>query len=84
MIKFQYGWQIIRFLGSFSLEYFTSVKDWDNEYMVVIAKYQHNQEPGEEYINLVSILNNLYVDLSQFLKPIKEVKLAMDVNPKGG
>ncbi|MDO4296073.1 MAG: hypothetical protein Q4D90_07930 [bacterium] len=76
MIKFQYGHWIIRFRGPYSLEYFTSVKEWDNGYMVVMAKYKHNQEPEEEYIDLVPILKNLYIDASQFLKPIKEVRLA--------
>ena len=43
MIKFQYGEKIIRFRGPYSLERFTSVKEWDNGYMVVMAKYQHNK-----------------------------------------
>jgi hypothetical protein len=30
MIKFQYGEKIIRFRGPYSLERFTSVKEWDN------------------------------------------------------
>lgn len=42
--------------------------------MVVMEKYQHNKEP-EEYIDLVPILRNLYIDDSSFLKPIKEVGL---------
>ncbi|RHP33998.1 DUF7724 family protein [Lachnotalea sp. AF33-28] len=80
MIKFQYGRRIVRFRGPYSLEYFTSVKDWDNGYMVVMAKYRHNQDPEEEYIDLVPILKNLYIDASQFLKPIKEVRLVYEQN----
>lgn len=76
MIVFQYGKRIVRFRGPYSLEYFASIKSWDNGYMVVMAKYRHNQEPEEEYIDLVPILKNLYIDASQFLKPIKEVGLA--------
>lgn len=76
MIEFRYGNRILRFRGPYSLEHFTSVKEWDNGYMVVMAKYQHNQEPEEEYIDLVPILKNLYIDASTFLKPIKEVRLA--------
>lgn len=75
MIKFRCGERTVRFRGPYSLEYFTSVKDWDNGYMVVMAKYQHNQEPEEEYIDLIPILKDLYIDASQFLKPIKEVRL---------
>ena len=55
-------------------------RDWDNGYMVVMAKYRHNQEPEEEYIDLVPILKNLYIDASQFLKPIKEVRLVYEQN----
>ncbi len=80
MIKFRYGRRTIRFRGPYSLEDFTSVKEWDNGYMVVMAKYQHNQEPEEEYIDLVPILKNLYIDASQFLEPIKEVRLAYEQN----
>lgn len=75
MIKFQYEQRVIRFRAPYSLEYFTAIKEWDNGYMVVMAKYQHNQEPEEEYIDLVPILKNLYIDALQFLKPIKEVRL---------
>lgn len=75
MISFQYGKRTIRFRGPYSLERFTEVKEWDNGYMVVMAKYRHNPEPEEEYIDLVPILKNLYIDALQFLKPIKEVSL---------
>ncbi len=78
MIKFQYERRIIRFRAPYSLEYFTSVKEWNNGYMVVMAKYRHNQEPEEEYIDLIPILKNLYIDVSQFLNPIKEVRLAYE------
>ncbi len=76
MIKFQYGDKIVRFRGPYSLEYFISVKEWDNGYLVVMAKYKHNKEPEEEYIDLVPILRDLYIDVSKFLKPIKGVELA--------
>lgn len=78
MIIFQYGQHIIRFRGSYSLEYFTSIKEWDNGYIVVMAKYQHKQEPEEEYIDLIPILNDLYMDASKFLLPIKKVELAYE------
>ena len=80
MIKFQYGEKIIRFRGPYSLERFISVKEWDNGYLVVMAKYQHNKELEEEYIDLIPILKNLYIDAAHFLKPIKEVRLAYGQN----
>ena len=80
MIKFQYGDKIIRFRGPYSLEKFTSVKEWDNGYLVVMAKYQHNKDHEEEYIDLIPILRDLYIDAAHFLKPIKEVRLAYGQN----
>lgn len=80
MIIFQYGKRIVRFRGPYSLEYFTSVKEWDNGYIVVMAKYRHNEQPEEEYIDLMPILKNLYIDASKFLEPIKEVRLAYGRN----
>ena len=80
MIKFQYGEKIIRFRGPYSLERFISGKEWDNGYLVVMAKYQHNKELEEEYIDLIPILKNLYIDAAHFLKPIKEVRLAYGQN----
>ena len=29
------------------------IKEWDNGYLVVMAKYKHNKKPEEEYIDLV-------------------------------
>ena len=75
MIKFQYEEKIIRFRGPYSLERFTSVKEWDNGYLVVMAKYQHNKDPEEEYIDLNPILENLYIPSNEFLSKIKEVRI---------
>lgn len=74
MIKFQYGDKIIRFRGPYSLEKFTSVKEWDNGYLVVMADYD-GMGITEEYIDLVPILQNLYIDPKKFLKNIKTVKI---------
>lgn len=74
-IIFKYGNRIIRFKAPYSLESFTSVKEWDAGYLVVMAKYTHNIESEEEYIDLIPILENLYISPKEFLKPIKGVKL---------
>ena len=47
-----------------------------NGYLVVLAKYSHNAEPEEEYIDLKPILEGLYIDPASFLKPIKNVRVA--------
>jgi hypothetical protein len=41
-----------------------------------LAKYSHNAEPEEEYIDLKPILDGLYIDSAAFLKPIKSVRIA--------
>lgn len=68
----------IRFKAPYSLEYYSRIEEWDNGYLVVMAKYRHNIELEEEYIDLIPILNNLYIDSDEFLKPIKEVRLNYD------
>ena len=75
---FQFGNHVIRFAAPYSLERYTAVKEWDNGYLVVMAKYKHNEKPEEEYIDLVPILENLYFDSKAFLAPIKKVRLADD------
>lgn len=75
---FKYGNHVIRFAAPYSLEHYTEVKEWDKGYLVVMAKYKHNQKPEEEYIDLVPILQNLYFDADEFLEPIKGVRVAND------
>lgn len=72
---FRYGDYVIRFKAPYSLEKYTAVKEWDEGYLVVMAKYRHNSESEEEYIDLVPILENLYILPEEFLKPIKEVRI---------
>lgn len=71
---FQFKKDIIRFRTSTRLERYTSVLEWDNGYLVVMAKYKNIGEV-EEYIDLIPILENLYYDADQFVRQIKEVKI---------
>ena len=75
---FKYDRYIIRFRAPYSLERYTQVKEWNNGYLVVMAKYLHNQEDEEEYIDLVPILENLNYDADKFLEPIKKVRIQYD------
>ena len=75
---FRYGNYIIRFKAPYSLEKYTAIKEWDNGYLVVMAKYKHNQESEVEYIDLIPILEDLYILPEEFLKSIKEVKIEND------
>lgn len=74
MTSFRHGSQHIRFRTSPRLERYTAIKEWDNGYIVVTAKYQGIGEV-EEYIDLIPILRNLYIDAESFLKPIKSVEI---------
>ena len=72
---FRYGDSVIRFKAPYSLEKYTAIKEWDKGYLVVMAKYKHNKESEEEYIDLIPILEKLYIALEEFLRPIKGVKI---------
>lgn len=75
---FEYEDYRIRFMAPYSLEKYTEVKKWDKGYLVVMAKYAHNPECEEEYIDLVPILKDLYISPESFLEPIKEVRIKND------
>ena len=76
--SFSCGKHVIRFRTPSSLERYTSVKEWDNGYLVVMAKYKNSSCEEEEYIDLVPILKNLYFEVDRFLAPIKEVCIHYD------
>lgn len=71
---FEFNGQKIRFVTSRKLEKYTKIIEWNNGYLVVMAKYQGIPEV-EEYIDLIPILEMLYYDVNSFLSPIKEVKI---------
>lgn len=72
---FTYNTYTIRFRTSPHLERYTKILEWDNGYIVAMAKYDNSPSEEEEYIDLVPILKNLYFDVDSFLKPIKDVKI---------
>ena len=74
MTSFRYGNNNIRFRSPKCLKRYTEVKEWDKRYIVVMADYEGLGET-EEYIDLLPILKNLYINPETFLKPIKSVKI---------
>ena len=72
---FRYKDCVIRFKAPYSLERYTEVKTWDNGYLVVMAKYSHNDKSEEEYIDLIPILEKLYIVPETFLEQIKAVRI---------
>lgn len=72
--SFSYGGKNIRFRTSSALERYTDVLEWDHGYLVVLAKYK-GRPAEEEYIDLIPILNALYIDADAFLQPIRKVSV---------
>lgn len=72
---FSFGENRLKFIAPYSLEYYINIKEWDDGYIVVDTKYSHEENPIEEYIDLVPILDNLLMDRDSFLKPIKNVEV---------
>lgn len=72
--SFMFDGHNIRFRTSPRLERYTRVVEWERGYIVVMAKYEGHEEE-EEYIDLVPILENLYFDVDDFLKPIQKVRI---------
>ena len=73
---FSFRGTTLTFLTSQDLDRYLKVLTWDHGYLVVLAKYRHNAEPEEEYIDLKPILDGLYIDSASFLEPIKSVRVA--------
>ena len=75
--SFFFNNQIIRFVTSPKLEKYTRIIEWKHGYIVVMAVYKGIGEV-EEYIDLVPILENLYMDPDDFLSPIQKVRIVYD------
>lgn len=69
MTSFSFGGKNIRFTTPACLDKYVEVKEWDFGYIVVTARYSGEDE--EDYIDLLPISRNLYIDVDKFLKPIK-------------
>lgn len=74
MTSFRYGGYNIRFRTPSILKRYTEVKEWDKGYLVVMADYE-GIGIMEEYIDIVPILKNLYINPDTFLRNIQTVKI---------
>ena len=72
---FSHGGKKLTFRTCNGLERYTKVLLWDHGYLEVMAKYSHQKEEIEEYIDLDPILENLYMDKDMFLNGIKNVRI---------
>ena len=75
LTSFTFGSRRIRFRTPNRLERYLDVKEWDDGYLVVTARYEGLPDT-EEYIDLPPILENLYIDPASFLAPIKKVEVS--------
>ena len=64
---FKFRDRVITFLTGKRLERYIKVLEWDNGYIVVLCK---------NYIDLLPILDNLYIEPQKFLAPIKKVEVS--------
>ena len=71
---FSYAGKRIVFLTSKNLDRYTEIKKWDHGYLEVMAK-NYGKDVHEDYIDLVPILENLYMNPDSFLDEITEVRL---------
>ena len=63
---FSHGGTTLTFRTCDGLERYTSVKLWDHGYIEVMAKYRHEKDDIEEYIDLIPVLDELYMDKNAF------------------
>ena len=73
---FSYGDDVIRFATSPRLVKYTRIKRWDDGYLEVGADYGKGEV--EDYIDIRTILDNLYYDTDVFLRQIKNVEVAYE------
>ena len=71
---FEYAGTCVRFRTPRALRRYLRVREWDRGYLVADVEYDGQPAPVEEYLDLVPILENLYIDPDEFLAPIEEVE----------
>ena len=72
---FSFGGKTLTFRTCNGLERYSKVLKWDNGYIEVLAKYKQFNNEIEEYIDLEPVLDGLYMNKEEFLKPIKNVRI---------
>ena len=75
---FSYGGKTLTFRTCDGLDRYTRVLLWDHGYLEVMAKYKQKDQEIEEYIDLIPVLDGLYMNKDSFLRPIKNVRIAYE------
>lgn len=75
---FTYGNKKLTFRTCNNLDRYTKILLWDHGYIEVMAKYKNQENEIEEYIDLLPVLDGLYMDSDRFLEPIEQVEIAYE------
>ena len=75
---FSYGGKTLTFRTCDGLDRYTKVLLWDHGYLEVMAKYKQKDQEIEEYIDLIPVLDGLYMNKDSFLRPINNVRIAYE------
>ena len=76
--KFRFRDDVLTIIAPYSLERYIEVLKWDSGYLEVLTKYAHNNEPEEEYIDLIPTLKNLCMDPEKFIRDVDNVEVRYD------
>ncbi len=74
-VIFTFQNRVIRFMGPYNLVRIERIKEWDNGYLVVDVRYDNQPEDVEDYIDLIPILERLYIKPDVFLGQIQNVEV---------
>lgn len=74
--SFRIGTYTLKFRTSDRLVRYVSVKEWDPEYGYIVVDVQHeSMGVVEDYIDLLPMMDNLFLDPKKMLMPIKRVEV---------
>lgn len=70
----------IKMISSKALDKYLNVTDFRPQigYIAVMTKFKCWEEPEEEYIDILSTLDELLIDRDSFLNPIKNIEIRYD------
>lgn len=73
---FKFGERVLKFRTSDRAIKYLTVKEWDPEYGYLVVDVLHDTlGTVEDYIDLLPMLDNLYIDAKKALIPIKRVEV---------
>ena len=72
---FTFAGTTLTFRTCSGLERYTRIITWDEGYIEVMTKYRQREYEIEEYIDLIPVLDELYMDRNSFLSPIRNVRI---------